>query len=98
MKINVPKDWCLDAAEREGDSEIGVGYFVQPPSTSDAALLRRALVVLHHMATERTGWRYFLSRWYYSDEPLRNDAAEIVREARFGMPMPIGTHLVGDVD
>lgn len=56
----------------------------------------RALVVLHRMATERTGWRAIFQRWYFSDEPLRNDAANIVREARFEMPMPIGTRLVGE--
>lgn len=65
---------------------------------SDAAILDRALGILHRMATEQTGWRRFLARWYYSDEPLRNDAANLVREARFGMPMPIGTRLLGDQD
>jgi hypothetical protein len=62
----------------------------------------RALAILHRMATEcsNDGWwhRLFCRRWYYSDEPLRNDAANLVREAGFGMPMPLGTRLVGDPD
>lgn len=65
-------------------------------SAPDSVFLDRALSILHRMATEQTGWRRFLSRWYYSDEPLRNDAANLVREARFGMPMPFYTKLVGD--
>ena len=32
------------------------------------------------------------------DEPLRNDAANLVRLARFGMMMPNDTRLVGDDD
>ena len=64
--------------------------------SSDAVLLNRALGILHRMATEQTGWRGFFRRWYYSDEPLRNDAANLVREAQFGMMMPLGTQLVGD--
>lgn len=64
--------------------------------SSEAVLLDRALGILHRLATERTGWRRFFQRWYYSDEPLRNDAANLVREAQFGMPQPFGTRLVGD--
>ena len=62
----------------------------------DAMLLDRALGILHRMGTEQTGWRGFFRRWYYSDEPLRNDAANLVRQARFGMPMPLNTRLVGE--
>jgi hypothetical protein len=68
----------------------------QPHQPSDRVLLRMALGVLHRMATEQTGWRSFFRRWYYSDEPLRNDAANIVRAAQFEMPRPEGTRLVGD--
>lgn len=64
--------------------------------SSDALLLDRALGILHRLATENTGWRSFFRRWYYSDEPLRNDAANLVREAQFGMPQPVNTKLVGD--
>ena len=63
---------------------------------TDADLLDRALGILHRMATEQTGWRRVLARWYYSDEPLRNDAANLVREAGFGTLMPLGTQLVGE--
>lgn len=62
---------------------------------SDRVLLDRALGILHRMATEQTGWRGFFRRWYYSDEPLRNDAANLVREAEFEMKRPCGTRLVG---
>ena len=51
---------------------------------------------LHRMATERSGWGLFWLRWYYSDEPLRNDAANLVREAGFQAKMPDGCQLVGD--
>lgn len=61
---------------------------------SDAILLDRALGILHRMATENTGWRSFFRRWYYSDEPLRNDAANLVKEAGFGMPIPDDTRLL----
>ena len=63
---------------------------------SDAELLDRALALLHRFATENTGWKAWFVRWYYSDEPLRNDAASLVRLARFRMSMPLGTRLVGD--
>lgn len=62
----------------------------------DAILLDRALGILHRMGTENTGWRSFFRRWYYSDEPLRNDAANLVREAGFAIMTPINTRLVGD--
>lgn len=63
---------------------------------SDGALLERALGILHRFGTEQIGWRAFFRRWYFSDEPLRNDAANLVREAGFDQPMPNGTRLVGD--
>lgn len=56
----------------------------------------RCLALLHRFATENTGWKAWFVRWYYSDEPLRNDAANLVKIAGFGMPMPLGTRLVGD--
>lgn len=64
-------------------------------SKTEEMLLERALGILHRMATERTDWRTF-RRWYYSDEPLRNDAANLVREAGFDMPRPLNTRLVGE--
>lgn len=67
-----------------------------PNRADDERLLMRALAILHRFGTEQTGWKRFFQRWYYSDEPLRNDAANLVREAGFGMPMPIDTCLVGD--
>lgn len=62
----------------------------------DSQLLRDALGILHRMATEHTGWRSFFRRWYFSDEPLRHDAANLVRRAGFEIPRPENTKLVGD--
>ena len=63
------------------------------------ALLDRALLLLTRFALEQTGWRGWLRRWYYSDEPLRNDAANIVRASGFPTRgKPYHTRLVGDAD
>lgn len=62
----------------------------------EEAQFMRALAILHRFGTEYTGWRSFFRRWYYSDEPLRNDAANLVREAEFSMAQPDNTRLVGD--
>lgn len=56
----------------------------------------RALTILHNMAVERKGWRSFFRRWWISDEPLRNDAANLVREVGYSALMPNGCQLVGD--
>jgi hypothetical protein len=76
----------------------GYEWSARSAGSFDAALFDRALGILHRMATERTGWRRFFARWYFSDEPLRNDAANLVREAGFGMMMPLDSRLVGDPD
>lgn len=55
----------------------------------------RVLHVLHSMAVERTGWRGFFRRWHISHEPLRNDAANLVREIGYGEFLPYNTRLVG---
>jgi hypothetical protein len=60
----------------------------------EAAHYTRCLAVLHRMATENTGWRGFFRRWHYSDEPLRNDAANLVREAGYETMLPEHTQLV----
>ncbi len=65
-------------------------------SKDDAVILDMALRTLHRFATENTGWRSFFRRWYFSDEPLRNDAANIVRMAQFAMPRPENTRIIGD--
>ena len=57
----------------------------------------RALCILHNMAVERTGWRAFFRRWWISDEPLRNDAANLIREVGYSALMPESSRLVGDV-
>jgi hypothetical protein len=56
----------------------------------------RALAILHSMAVEHTGWRAFFRRWWINDEPLRNDAANLIREVGYSGLMPDGCQLVGD--
>ena len=65
-------------------------------TSQDEARYHRALRILEHMALERTGWRSFFRRWHINHEPLRHDAANLVREAGGGLLLPNGTHLVGD--
>jgi hypothetical protein len=74
------------------------GGYVSPhrPTANKDTLLERALGILHRMAVERTGWKSIARRWYYSDEPLRNDAANLIREAGYQQARPSGTRLVGD--
>ena len=99
-----PYEVCANAADRiESDAKVIAALkerlaTIEAAQSSDYVLLDRALGILHRMATERTGWRRFLSRWYYSDEPLRNDAANLVREAcpYFGMMLPINSQLIGE--
>ena len=63
---------------------------------NDHALLQRALGILFRLSLERTGWRGWLRRWYYDHEPLRNDAANLVREAGYQELQPLNTRRVGD--
>lgn len=63
----------------------------------DQATLERALAILSRMGTERTGWRALVfGRWYYPAEPLRNDAANLLRYDGRQLMMPVHTRLVGD--
>lgn len=60
----------------------------------EVALFHRALAILHMMGTERYGWRSLFGRWAFSDEPLRNDAANLVREAGFQLLIKEGERLI----
>lgn len=66
-----------------------------PNVPSEARLLSDALGILHRFATENTGWRSYFRRWYFSDEPLRHDAANLVRRAGYEAARPEHTQLVG---
>jgi hypothetical protein len=55
----------------------------------------RALHILHNMALERTGWRSFFSRWIVPHEPLRNDAANLIREVGYQEARPYNSQFVG---
>lgn len=63
---------------------------------ADSILLDRALGILQRMALENTGLAALFWRWYFPDEPLRNDAANLLRESKIECPRPKGTRLVGD--
>lgn len=63
----------------------------------DRQILERALGILHLMAVERVGWRQVIfGRWYYPDEPLRNDAANLLRSIGYKAMLPYHTRHVGD--
>lgn len=66
-----------------------------PRQSREYLLLDEALGILHRFALEQTGWRGWLRRWYYSDEPLRHDAANLVRRAECQIMRPEHTRLVG---
>jgi hypothetical protein len=57
----------------------------------------RALHILHNMALERTRWPWRLfRRWHISQEPLRSDAGNFIREIGYGEFRPYDTRLAGD--
>ena len=58
--------------------------------------VERAIGILQNMALENTGWKAFFRRWFISDEPLRHDAANLLREMGVITRKPIGTQIVGD--
>lgn len=67
----------------------------RPNRPATDALLLEALGILHRFALEQTGWRGAFRRWYYSDEPLRHDAANLIRRAGYETMRPEHTKLVG---
>lgn len=56
----------------------------------------RALSILHNMALENTGWRSWFRRWTVASEPLRNDAANLIRDVGYSQMRPPTSRLVGD--
>ena len=61
----------------------------------DERFADRAALILRQMALERRGWRGFFRRWHISDEPLRHDAANLLREAGRRFHVPKDCRLVG---
>lgn len=59
---------------------------------------KSAVGILHNLALEyeRPWWRRIFTRWLIHDEPLRNDAANLLRRHKIEMPRPRGTRYVGD--
>ena len=56
----------------------------------------RAEIILHNLSLERIGaWRRFWRRWEISDEPLRWDAAHLLREAGVHIKSPMNTRRLG---
>jgi hypothetical protein len=62
----------------------------------DFEFANRAAVILHDLSLERKGLRQLLNRWYVSDEPLRHDAANLLRERGWVKLIPEGFQRVGD--
>ena len=57
----------------------------------------RATTILKNLALERKGWRrWVFGRWYINDEPLRNDAANLLRASLWHGTTPMNTQFVGD--
>jgi hypothetical protein len=72
-------------------------HIEQPLSVEERHIYERALGILHRMRLENTkrGWPIF-SRWYYSDEPLRNDASNLLRQIGYQAEQPEGTKDIND--
>mgnify|MGYP000734165410 CR=1 FL=1 len=65
---------------------------------TDLEFAHRAAGILHNMSLERR-WSWFSlfrRRWHISDEPLRNDAANLLREYGYAALTPNGFQRVGD--
>lgn len=58
----------------------------------------RAAGILHNMALEwdKPWWWRMFRRWFISDEPLRNDAANLLKECEVKIMRPEGTRYVSD--
>lgn len=82
-----------DAPKAEDFPPMMSGVVEELYNTKDVI---RAIGILENMALENTGWKALFRRWYISDEPLRNDAANLLREMGVITRKPIGTQLVGD--
>lgn len=63
---------------------------------TDTEFADRAAYILHRMALEHCGTVSPSERWVVQEEQLRNEAANLMREARWVYPRRIGTHYVGD--
>ena len=75
------------------------GYF-DPPIQKEMyteEFLKIALNILHDLALENRNKGLFkLNRWYIPDEPLRNDAARLLRRINYKRKKPYDTKYVGD--
>lgn len=86
MKLTRSKEWWLERARLEGDAAIGVGG----RSIMTPAQQERALMILHRMSCERERYWFAWRRWWIADEPLRNDAGNLLREIGFEAMTPDG--------
>lgn len=74
------------------------GRLLSMTSTEKDRFITHATLVLHNMALENTGLRGWFTRWRIAAEPLRNDAANLLRCTRLDRPRPEGTRYVKDED
>jgi hypothetical protein len=65
---------------------------------TDKEFAERAALILHNMALENMGWRGWFRRWYMSDEPLRNDAANLLIASGWQFMRPVTTRYVGETN
>ena len=66
---------------------------------TDEQFIKRASLILHHMALEREGfWAGLFRRWCIHHEPLRHDASYLLREYGYRPLMEKGTRYVGEKD
>ena len=52
------------------------------PIIEDPVLRLRLMLLLENLTLENTGWWRFFRRWQISDEPLRNDAKNILEQLK----------------
>lgn len=65
---------------------------------NDRQFIARAEDLLHRMALERTGWRGVFRRWVFRHEPLRHDAANLLRSRGLNFIFQDGTQHVGETN
>ena len=93
--------FCIDADLEELELYYGCkvcgngGYY----DMTEKDFIDRATRILHNMALEvkRPWWRRLFIRWAVHHEPLRNDAARLLRDARKDRIHPIYDNDVGYV-
>ena len=87
----------MAARDNAGNPE-SLAEWQQTYRETNEGRIRRACDILHNMSLEysRPWWRRLFGRWYISDEPLRNDAANFLREVGDKRMIPWDVRRVGE--